>query len=111
MTLEAGLVFSRFIHFTCAIILFGSTFFAVYAPRFDCRSERVMRPLAAVLLAAALCALLSSLAWFLFTVANMSGTLAGAFDGDIWYSLLSFASTDPLYFCLRPNPNIPASFL
>ncbi len=88
MTLEGGLVVSRFVHFTCALILFGSAFFAVYSPPSDNRSERLTRPLAAVLLAAALCAVLSGLAWFLFTVGNMSGTLAGAFDGEaLWTAL------------------------
>jgi putative copper resistance protein D len=88
MTLEAGLVVSRFVHFTCAIILFGSAFFAVCSPPSDNRSERLTRPLAAVLLAAALCAVLSGLAWFLFTVGNMSGTLADAFDGEALWTVL-----------------------
>jgi len=83
--LEAGLVGSRLVHLTCAIILFGSAFFCLYSPLADGRSEFLARRLPAVLLAAALCSLLSGLAWFLFTVGNMSGTLAVAFDtGALW---------------------------
>lgn len=70
MTLEVGLVVSRFVHFICAIILFGSAFSALYSPASDSRSKRLTRPLESVLLAAALGALLSGLAWFLFTVAT-----------------------------------------
>lgn len=88
MTLEAGLVFSRFLHFTCTIILFGSAFFALYSLPFGGPSERLTRPLESVLLTATLGAFLSSLAWLLFTVGNMSGTLAGAFDGEALRSVL-----------------------
>ena len=87
--LEAGLVGSRLVHLTCPIILFGSAFFCLYSPLADGRSEFLARRLPAVLLAAALCSLLSGLAWFLFTVGNMSGTLAGAFDTEALWSVLS----------------------
>lgn len=88
MTLEAGLVVSRIIHFICAIILFGGAFFVLYSPASDSLSQRLMRPLAAALLAAAFWALLSGLAWFLFTVGNMSGTLADAFNSEVLWSVL-----------------------
>ena len=86
--LEAGLVCSRFIHFTCAIVLFGVALFGLYSRLSECRSERLACPLSASLLAAALCALPSGFAWFLSTVGNMSGTLAGAFDREALRSVL-----------------------
>ncbi len=88
MMFEAGLVVSRFVHFTCAIILFGSAFFALYSPASDSRTKRLSHPLEGLLLAAALGALLSALTWFLFTVSNMSGSLAGAFDAETLWSVL-----------------------
>jgi putative copper resistance protein D len=92
MMLEAGLVGSRLVHFACAIILFGSALFGLYSPLSKIRSEFLSRRLPAVLLAAALCSLLSGAAWFIFTVGNMSGTLAGAFDGEASWSVLSDTS-------------------
>jgi putative copper resistance protein D len=86
--LEAGLVCSRFIHFACAIILFGGAFFGLYSSLSGDRSERLARPLSAVLRAAALYALLSGVALFLFTVGNMSGALAGAFDREALWLVL-----------------------
>ncbi|WGR95192.1 copper homeostasis membrane protein CopD [Bradyrhizobium sp. ISRA443] len=88
MMVDAGLACSRFVHFACAIILFGGALFALYSPVFGSGSARLARMLSRVLLAAALGALLSGLAWFLFTVGNMSGTLAGALDAEAIWSVL-----------------------
>lgn len=89
MMLEAGLVGSRLAHFICAIVLFGSAFFCLYSPLPRGQSEFLARRLPAVLFVAALGSLLTGLAWFLFTVGNMSGTLAGAFDTEAFWSVLS----------------------
>lgn len=88
MMLEAGLICSRFIHLTCAIILFGVAFFGLYSPLSENRPERLARRLSVVLLGAALWSLLSGLAWFLFALGNMSGALAGAFDPEALWSVL-----------------------
>jgi putative copper resistance protein D len=86
--LESGLVASRLVHFTCAIILFGSAFFVLYAGPRASRSERIARLLPNIFRACAVGALLSGVAWFLFTVGNMSGALAGAFDTEALSSVL-----------------------
>jgi hypothetical protein len=76
MMLEAGLVGARFAHFACAIILLGSALFGLYSHPYGSQSMCLARPSPTILSAVALGALLSGLAWFLFTVGNMSGTLA-----------------------------------
>jgi putative copper resistance protein D len=86
--LEAGLVGSRLVHFSCAIILFGSALFVLYSGPTGSRSECVARLLPNIFFACAIGALLSGVAWFLFTVSNMSGALAGAFDSDALSSVL-----------------------
>lgn len=87
--LEAGLVCSRFIHFACAIILFGVALFGLYSGLPGTRSERLLRRLPAVLFGAAIGSFLSGFAWFLFTVGNMSGSLADALDFETLWSVLS----------------------
>jgi putative copper resistance protein D len=87
--LEAGLVCSRFIHFACAIILFGVALFGLYSGLPGTRSERLLRRLPAVLFGAAIGSFLSGLAWFFFTIGNMSGSLVDALDLDTQWSVLS----------------------
>jgi putative copper resistance protein D len=87
--LEAGLVCSRFIHFVCAIILFGVALFGLYSGLPGTRSERRLRRLPAVLFAAAIGAFLSGFAWLFFTIGNMSGFFADALDLDTQWSVLS----------------------
>ena len=85
---EAGLVASRLVHFSCAIILFGSALFVLYSGPTASRSERVARLLPNIVFACAIGALLSGVAWFLFTAGNMNGALAGALDGETLSSVL-----------------------
>jgi len=87
--LEAALVGARFIHFTFTIVLFGGTLFGLYSGHPANRSERLLRLQPAVLFAVAIVSFLSDLAWFLFTVGNMSGSLADALDFDTQWSVLS----------------------
>jgi len=89
MMLEAGLVGARFIHFTCTIVLFGGALFGLYSGLPGIRSERLVRLLPAVLFAAAIGSFLSGLAWFLFTVGNMSGSLVDTLDLETQWSVLS----------------------
>lgn len=88
MMLEGGLVASRFIHFTCTIALFGGALFGLYSELPAITSERLVRLLPAVLFAAAIGSFLSGLAWFLFTVGNMSGSLVDALDLETQRSVL-----------------------
>ena len=86
--LEAGLVASRLVHFTCVIILFGSAFFVLYSGPSTSGSDRLAHLFTINFRACAVGALLSGLAWFLFTAANMSGALAGMFDSETLSSVL-----------------------
>lgn len=89
MMLEAGLVGSRFIHFTCTFVLFGGALFGLYSGLPGIRSERLVRLLPAILFAAVIGSFLSGLAWFLFTVGNMSESLVDALDLETQWSVLS----------------------
>jgi putative copper resistance protein D len=81
---EAGLVASRLVHFSCTMILFGSAFFVLYSGPTASGSERLAHLLPNIFRACAIGALLSGLAWFLFTAGNMSG----AFDSETLSSVL-----------------------
>ncbi len=87
MMLEAGLAGARFFHLACAIILFGGTSFVLYS-RLDVGRSKRLTPLPAILATAALGALLSGLAWFVLTAANMSGALVDALDRETLSSVL-----------------------
>lgn len=75
--LEAGLIVSRFLHYSAVLVLFGLTLFPLYA-----HSDRVTFSAARsdpwshrFVLWAAVVALLSSLPWLLLTSANMAGDM------------------------------------
>jgi putative copper resistance protein D len=85
--LEAGLAGARFFHLACAIILFGGTSFVLYS-RLDVGRSKRLALLPAILAMAALGALLSGLAWFVLTAANMSGALVDALDRETLLSVL-----------------------
>jgi putative copper resistance protein D len=88
--LEAGLIVSRFLHFTAVLVLFGASLFPLYAfpDRADFWSMRSEHWVHRVMLWAALVALLSSLPWLAFTTANMVGTSSAAADWDSLRSVL-----------------------
>ncbi len=88
MIIEVGLVAGRFLHLACAIILFGVSLSPLYLRVRADSSQRLARKLRPVLTLAAVGAFLSGLAWFGFTVANMSGALAGVLDGETLSSVL-----------------------
>lgn len=88
MTPEVVLVVARFVHMNCVILLFGGTFFPLYARSASASSKRLERMSRLILSAAALVALLSGLAWFFSTVANMSGTFADALNRETLSSVL-----------------------
>jgi putative copper resistance protein D len=78
VTADAGLVFSRFVHFTALLFAFGICFFPLYAfsgseaaARWNMRSR-----FKASFLTACFVALISGVFWLVFTAASMAGSLA-----------------------------------
>lgn len=88
--LEAGLIVSRFLHYTAVLVLFGASVFPLYAfpDRAGQRSARSDYWLHRTLLAASLVALLTGILWLGFTTANMAGTLSAATDWDALRSVM-----------------------
>jgi putative copper resistance protein D len=84
---ELGLVVARLLHYAAVTTLAGVAFFPLYAYP-SAEPVELSRRRQAVLLAAAVGALLSGLLWFFFSVANMSGTLAGVVDKDVLSTIL-----------------------
>jgi putative copper resistance protein D len=82
--LEAGLILSRFLHYTSVLALFGASLFPLYAytNRAGQRSARLDHWLHRTLLAASVAALLTGILWLGFTTANMAGTPSAAADWD-----------------------------
>ncbi len=88
--LAAGLIVSRFIHFTAVLALFGGALFPLYAVR-GVRTDAPPRFGAGppwMLIASSLAALVSGVSWFAFTAASMSGTLAAAADPSVLATVL-----------------------
>ena len=73
-----GLIASRFAHFGALALLFGALLFPVYAYRGAARVQALGQRPGPV--AAAIVAILSGLAWYMFTSANMAGSLSAAWD-------------------------------
>ena len=67
MTIAAGLIVSRFIHYLALSILFGAALFPFYGFADPQDTQRVSAWLRALLLGSALLALLSGISWFVFT--------------------------------------------
>ena len=119
--LEAGLIASRFLHYTAVLILFGVAFLPLYAfpDRAGQRSARSDSWLRRSSLWAGLVALLSSVPWLAFTTANMAGTPSAAADweslrsvvldtafGRVWLVRLALVSlTVGLIWLHRDSPN------
>ena len=89
MTIAAGLIVSRFVHYLALSVLFGGALFPFYGfarPQTD--TQRVPAWMRALLLGAALLAWLSGISWFVFTTAGMSGTLSGVTDPAILCTMI-----------------------
>jgi putative copper resistance protein D len=91
LTLEAGLVAFRFLHYAALMVLFGVSLFPLYAypSHFGDLPARLDRWLQLTLTTATFVALLSGIFCLLFTVANMTDTLSGAFEWNELWSVLS----------------------
>jgi putative copper resistance protein D len=85
--IDLGLVVARLLHYAAVTTLGGVSFFPLYA--YAAEPAGLFRRRQAVLLAAAVGALLSGLLWFVFSVANMSGTMAGIADQEMLWTVLN----------------------
>jgi putative copper resistance protein D len=92
--LEAGLIVSRFLHYTATLTLFGISLFPLYTyPGLTAATlAHVYRRLHATMWWAALAALLSAVLWFHNVTASMTGTLEGVLNPDVVWSVLSHTS-------------------
>src|SRR6266704_5073533 len=86
--IDLGLVVARLLHYAAVTTLAGVSFFPLYAYAFA-EPKELTRRRQAVLLSASTAALLSGLLWFVFSVANMSGTLADVGDHEVLWTVLN----------------------
>src|SRR6202171_5961441 len=86
--IDLGLVVARLLHFAAVTTLAGVSFFPLYA-RANAEPIVLLRWRQGVILAAAVAALLSGVLWFVFSVANMSGTLADVADREVLWTVLN----------------------
>jgi len=96
VSIDLGLIFSRFLHYTAALTLCGVSLFPLYAGRFETPHPTE----AHILLGTTLIALLSCVAWLLFVTASMTGTLEGTFDLDSLRAV-AFGTSFGLLWCAR----------
>ena len=87
---EAGLIIARFLHYAALMGFFGGSLFPLYArPRgVDPQPARFGLWLRGLPIGAVILALLSGLAWLVFTAANMAGSLTEAMGADTLRSVL-----------------------
>jgi putative copper resistance protein D len=86
--IDVGLVVARLLHYAAVTTLAGVSFFPLYAYA-AAEPAGLFRWRQAVLLAAAAAALISGLLWFVFSVANMSGTMAGIADQEMLWTVVN----------------------
>ena len=86
--IDLGLVVARLLHYAAVTTLAGVSFFPLYSYAFA-EPKGLSRRRHKVLLAAAVGAVLNGLLWFVFAVANMSGTLADVADKEVLWTVLS----------------------
>jgi putative copper resistance protein D len=86
--IDLGLVVSRLLHYAAMTTLAGVSFFPLYA-YVDAEPIMLLRWRQSVLLAAAIAGSLSAILWFVFSVANMSGTLVDVADREVLWTVLS----------------------
>ena len=86
--IDVGLVVARLLHYAAVTTLAGVSFFPLYAYA-AAEPAGLFRWRQVVLLAAAAAALISGLLWFVFSVANMSGTMAGIADQEMLWTVVN----------------------
>jgi putative copper resistance protein D len=92
--IEAGLIIARFLHYAAVTTLAGVSFFPLYAYPHGLGPQPIAlaRRMRTVLFIAANVALASGILWFVFTVANMSGSLDGVLDQETLSTVLGDTS-------------------
>src|SRR5260370_13190850 len=86
--IDLGLVVARLLRYAAVTTLAGVSFFPLYAYAVA-EPKQLFRRRRAVLLSAAVGALLSGILWLVFSVANMSGTLADVADREVLWMVLN----------------------
>lgn len=86
--IDLGLVVARLLHYAAVTTLAGASFFPLYAYG-DGEPSALHRWRQGMLLAAAIAASLSGFLWFVFAVANMSGTLTDVADREVLWTVLN----------------------
>jgi putative copper resistance protein D len=118
VTIAAGIVVSRLLHYLAVSVVFGAGFFPLYAIELPLLAAYgVLAWLPRFLLCAALLAVVSGVFWLIFAAAEMSGSLAGAFDsttlsmiaretnfGRIWTARFVLAVVLTALLFLKPTP-------
>jgi putative copper resistance protein D len=87
--LEGGLICSRFLHYATLMVLFGVSFFPLYAYASGHYPARLSRWQQIVQFTAAMGVFVSGVLWLVFVIGNMRGTITGAIDCDAVWSVLS----------------------
>lgn len=80
--IDLGLILSRFLHYAAVTTLAGVSFFPLYAYG-AVELKELFRWHHGVLFSAAVAAMLTGILWFIFSVANMSGSLADMADREV----------------------------
>src|ERR1700730_8136387 len=109
--IELALVVARLLHYAAVTTLAGVSFFPLYAYA-AAEPAGLFRWRQAVLLAAAAAALISGLLWLVFSVANMSGTMAGIADQEMLRTVVNettFGSVWMARMVLAVIPNVIAA--
>ena len=93
MTIEAGLILSRFLHYTCVLAIFGLSLFPLYTKAdrpFPSHEFRRWRQKA--LLISTGVGIVSAIAWFVFTAAVMADGFLAALDMSTLESVIEDTS-------------------
>jgi copper resistance protein D len=92
--IDLGLIVARFLHYVAVTTLAGVSFFPLYAYPHGLGRQPIALALRmrTVLFVAANVALASGILWFVFTVANMSGTWDGVLDQETLSTVLGDTS-------------------
>ena len=85
--IDVGLILARFVHYAATTVLFGVSLFPLYAYRgSEPAPSRSWR--SRLLLATAVIAVIGGLIWFLFSAANMAGSLSDLADAEnLWAAI------------------------
>lgn len=89
--IDVGLIFARLLHYAATTTLFGAALFPLYAYA-DAEPKAAQHWRMRLLFWAAIAALAGGLLWFVFSVANMSGSLSDLADIDVTRAVLTDTS-------------------